>query len=113
VSRALLTSGPVVVTLLLAVLIGAYWGWSNLAGARKLTDAEIARAAETGNPGKLDIRVVLPFTLEQFHFMRLQEIGRMAGADANSVNLRGVPVAAARTFARHYWVADIVPLDAQ
>lgn len=112
-NAGVLKSRPVLVTLALAALVFAYWGWSALAGAHKLTDAEIARAAEDGNPGRLDIKVVLPFTPEQFHFMRLQDIGRMAGADASSVNLRGVSVKAARALARRYWVSDIVPLEPQ
>jgi hypothetical protein len=113
-SRRLLASRPVAVTLALAVVFAAWSAWAHVAGARKLTPAEIARAGDlTGDAARLDIEVVLPFTPEQFHFLRLQEIGRMAGASESSVRLRGVPVEEARRLARRYWVADIEPLEPQ
>jgi hypothetical protein len=112
--RRLLKSRPIATTLALAAVVAGYWTWAAWAGSQKLTSAEVARAAElSGNPDKLDLKIILPFTPEQFHFMRLQDIGRMAGADTNSINLRGVRIDDARALARQYWVSDIVPLETQ
>lgn len=107
-------NAPVIATVALAALGLGYWLWSVQAGRHKLTAAEIARAeALSGKDGRIDVKVVLPFTPEQFHFMRLQDYGRMAGADGTSVDLRNVDVEAAKLLARRYWVADIVPLEPQ
>lgn len=107
-----LTSRPVLATLAIAVALAVHAVWAQASGAQKLTGEEIARAAElSGNHDRLDIEVRLPFEPEQFHFLRFQDIGRMAGAEDTSVFLRSVPVAAARALARNYWVSDIVPLE--
>lgn len=111
---ALLKLRPVIVTLAVAALLGTYWVWSLRAGALKLTEAEItAAASQSGAPGKLDLRVTLPFAPEQFHFMRLQKIGQMAGADGRSIKLRGVGSNEARALARNYWIEDITPMAAE
>jgi hypothetical protein len=114
VTGTILTSRPVLVTAALIAALLAYRAWAYAAGAHKLTETEIAEAGElSGDPARIDILINLPFAPEQFHFMRLQEIGRMAGADDRSVKLRSVPVEAARRLARRYWVSDITPLAPQ
>jgi hypothetical protein len=114
VKGTVLTSRPVLVTAALLAVLLAYWSWAYAAGARKLTEAEITEARElSGDPARINILIELPFAPEQFHFLRLQEIGRMAGAGERSVMLRSVSVDAARRLARRYWVSDIVPLEPQ
>ena len=107
-------NAPVIVTVTLAMIGTCYWLWSVQAGQRKLTDSEVAVAAKmSGRDDRIDIQILLPFTPEQFHFMQLQEYGRMAGADKNSVSLRNVKIESAQILARQYWIADIVPLEPQ
>lgn len=103
---SLLRARPVVVTLALLAAAALFRLWSSVEGARKLTDEEIA-AARDGNA--LGLRVVLPFEPEQFHFLRLQEVGRMAGAEGRAVLLGGVALPDARRLARAYWVEDLEP----
>jgi len=110
--EAVLASRPVLVTASLLAVLLAYWSWAYAAGARKLTETEIAEAREqSGDRARIHILIELPFAPEQFHFLRLQEIGRMAGVDDRAVKLRSVPVEDARRLARRYWVSDIAPLE--
>lgn len=105
-----LRARPVVVTLVLLVAALVFRLWTEVAGARKLTEAEVAAARDGA---ALGLRVVLPFEPEQFHFLRLQEIGRMAGAEGHAILLGNVALADARRLARAYWVADLEPWTSQ
>lgn len=102
----MLRTRPVVVTLAIVAAALLFHLWSSAEGARKLTAAEIA-AARDGD--SLGLRVILPFVPEQFHFLRLQGIGRMAGAEGRAIFLGSVSLPDAHRLARAYWVEDLEP----
>lgn len=110
-SRRLLRSRPFVVSaaVLLAVLV--YQTWTRIAAGQKLTAGEIAEATVSGENERLNLRIILHFAPEQFHFLQLQQLGRIAGAEDNVVYLHGVDLASARQLARTYWIADIAPSE--
>lgn len=101
---------PFLVSLLLVLGLAVYWLASIYCGSQKLTAAEIAAAQTASGGDDLNLEIALGFAPEQFHFLYLQEFGRMAGAGDAFIRLRGVSVQSATRLAKHYWVADIRPM---
>ena len=107
----ILRSRPVMVVISLIAMLAAFQAWAYVEGRQKLTEDEIATAMARASGGRLDLIIMLPFEPEQFHFIQFQNIGRMAGADGQSVYLHNVDIADARRVARAYWVTDLKPSD--
>jgi hypothetical protein len=86
------------------VVWAAFQIWLTLAAPGKVSP-QLAGASE-----KVNVQVELPFTPERFHVQSLQQYGRVAGADDNSVALRGVKRTDLNALARPYWVKGVGPI---
>lgn len=102
-SRDVLGSRPVVVTLLL-LLLGVAWTWWSYMAA----ETKIAPELLSGDQRK-SIVVELRFAPEKFHMQLLQQLGRVVSVQGRTIRLLDVQPQNMRAFARHYWVASIVP----
>ncbi|PSL03637.1 hypothetical protein CLV30_107118 [Haloactinopolyspora alba] len=95
----------------LIVLLVAWLGWQlylTLAAGGKI-DPEIEQASEADAP--VSVAVTLDFPPERFHTLELQEFGRVAGVEDNTVELREVAPDDVDSIARIYWVDHLGPLD--
>ena len=94
--------GKVVIGVIVAII--AWQVWLSVAAAGKIGDG----IAE--NRRRVDVLVTLPFPPERFHLQKFQKLGRVSGANGNSVQLRGVRRADLTTLARPFWVLAVDPL---
>jgi hypothetical protein len=106
-SRDLLASRPVVVTVLLALLGAAWTLWSYAAA-----DAKVATELLSGDQRR-PIVVELRFVPEKFHMLLLQQLGRVESVQDRTIRLLDVQPQSIRAFARHYWVGSIKPASPQ
>lgn len=95
---------PLYATILVAVVVMAWWAASWLAAQRKLED--LTPLAERGQ-----YRVTLDFAPERFHQVRLQDAGRLVEVRGNTVFLKDVAPTEIRGVAGEYWVAAIERWD--
>lgn len=95
---------PVVVTLALAALYFGYEAWLSRLGARILPEAVLADARP-----RVDLVVALAIEPEQFHMAQLQALGRVMEVRGRVAYIADVDKAAARAFARNYWIERIEP----
>jgi hypothetical protein len=63
-----------------------------------------------GTSPKVNVQIELPFTPERFHVLAFQQYGRVSGADAHSIELRGVQRTDLNAVARPYWVTSVGPI---
>jgi len=93
---------PLVATVVLLALYGAYNAWLHAVGARALPEAELA-----GGEAYVGVAVTLAIDPEQFHMAKLQALGRLIEVRERTAYIVDVAPADARRFARNYWVARI------
>jgi hypothetical protein len=100
-------STPVVATVVIAVVIGAYALFAHVSAGRKL--------AAIGEPEAPlgAYRITLDFAPERFHQTRLQEAGRLVEVRDRTVYMMDMTPAALRAVAGEYWVAGVDRWDGQ
>ncbi|MBS0322115.1 MAG: hypothetical protein JSR18_16345 [Proteobacteria bacterium] len=92
---------PLIATLVVVLLVGAYWGAGYVGGARKL--APLGDLAAThGN-----YAITLDFAPERFHQQVMQDLGRVVKVQDRTVYMMDVAPAALRDIARRYWVDSV------
>jgi hypothetical protein len=91
---------PALTSLVLALLLAAYWVAGTLGERDKL-------AALEPLPARADYRITLDFPPERFHQLFLQDKGRLVGVHGNVVDMMDVEPGALRAIARRYWVDSI------
>jgi hypothetical protein len=82
----------------------AFQAWLTIAAPAKIS------AALAGTSDKVNVQIGMPFTPERFHVLAFQKYGRIAGADDQSIGLRGVKRTDLNAVARPYWVTSVGPL---
>jgi hypothetical protein len=82
----------------------AFQAWLTIAAPTKISKDL------TGTSDKVNIQITMPFTPERFHVLAFQKYGRIAGADDQSIGLRGVKRTDLTAVARPYWVTSVGPL---
>lgn len=97
-----LRSRPVFATILLALGILLFEGWSWQRGRAQLAGIPRPPAGHT-----LAIEVDLPFTPEAFNIQRLQQAGRLVRLEGRRAWLEAVPENQLVALARLYWIAHI------
>ncbi|GAB3706797.1 hypothetical protein [Nocardiopsis oceani] len=95
----------IVVVVLLVLL---YQGWLTFQATGK---AEPGLGDEPDERGRFDVDVVLGFEPERYHFLKLQDHGRVSGTDGTTVHLRGVSPAGVDALAREYWIDTLAVPD--
>ncbi|WP_017590735.1 hypothetical protein [Nocardiopsis ganjiahuensis] len=90
------------------LLVLLYQGWLSVQAVGK---AEPGLGDAPDERGRFDVDVVLGFPPERYHFLRLQDHGRVAGTTETTVHLRGVSPAGAEALAREYWIDSLAVPD--
>ncbi|MEU3020862.1 hypothetical protein ABZ635_26150 [Nocardiopsis sp. NPDC007018] len=89
---------------LVLLLVLLYQGWL---GVQAVGKAEPGLGDAPDERGRFDVDVVLGFAPERYHFLRLQDHGRVAGTTDTTVHLRGVSPAGVDALAREYWIESL------
>ena len=63
--------------------------------------------------GQVNALVTLTCTPERFHVLAFQQFGRVSGTQDETIEVRGVPMAALSAVARPYWVKRVAPLPVE
>jgi len=63
--------------------------------------------------GQVNVLVTLRCTPERFHVLEFQKHGRVSGTQDETIEVRGVPMAALSAVARPYWVKRVAPLPVE
>lgn len=95
-----------IVVVVLIVLL--YQGWLSFQAIGK-TEPGLGDAPD--ERGRFDVDVVLGFAPERYHFLKLQDHGRVAGTTETTVHLRGVSPAGVDALAREYWIESLAVPD--
>jgi hypothetical protein len=93
---------PLIASVALLALYGAYDGWLHAVGRRVLPESELAGGGEL-----VGIAVTLAVEPEQFHMAKLQALGRVIEVRERTAFIVDVAPDDARRFARNYWVERI------
>ncbi|PWV44709.1 hypothetical protein [Nocardiopsis sp. L17-MgMaSL7] len=91
---------------LLLVLLYQVW-----LGVQAVGKAEPGIGDAPDERGRFDVDVVLGFQPERYHFLKLQDHGRVAGTTDTTVHLRGVSPAGVDALAREYWIESLAVPD--
>jgi hypothetical protein len=103
--RSFLRSSAGRVILIIGVLMLIFQIWTAIVAPTKID----RRVYEVAKSGYVDVVVTLNFQPESYHFLVLQEFGRVSGSLENAVILRRVPLKEVSKIARIYWVKKIEP----
>ena len=102
--RAVLASGRGRIVLGAHAAYLGWQAWLGLAAPGKV-------APELRGKARVNVLVTLPFEPERFHVLAMQRYGRVAGAEATGVELRGVRAEDLDAIARPYWVKRVGPMQ--
>lgn len=103
-----LRSRPVLATVVFALGILLFEGWSWRHGRAELAGIPLPRDGAPAN-----IEVELPFTPEAFNIQRLQQAGRLVRLEGRRAWLESVPRDQLVALARLYWIGRILPWHPQ
>jgi hypothetical protein len=95
-----------IAAVLLLVLLYQVW-----LGVQAVGKAEPGLGDAVDERGRFDVDVVLGFAPERYHFLRLQDHGRVAGTTETTVHLRGVSPAGVEALSREYWIDSLAVPD--
>lgn len=90
------------------LLVLLYQGWL---GVQAIGKADPGLGDAPDERGRFDVDVVLGFAPERYHFLQLQDHGRVAGTTDTTVHLRGVSPSGADALAREYWIDSLAVPD--
>lgn len=82
--------------------------WIALTAPQKIDPAVLAAAQ---NEGSANVVVELYFPPESYHFLFLQDYGRISGSSDEGVRLRRVSLENLQALSRAYWIKGIKPLE--
>jgi hypothetical protein len=88
---------PVATTVVIALILAAWWAAAQVAASRKLGPLEPL-------PARGSYAITLDFAPERFHQQRLQDLGRLVEVRDRTVYMMDVTPGSARAIAGEYWV---------
>ena len=91
---------PFATAVVIALILAAWWGVSQVAASRKLAPLEPL-------PARGSYAITLDFAPERFHQQRLQDLGRLVEVRERTVYMMDVTPASARAIAGEYWVDGV------
>jgi hypothetical protein len=91
---------PAAATVVIALVLAAWWGVSEIAASRKLGPLEPL-------PARGSYAITLDFAPERFHQQRLQDLGRLVEVRDRTVYMMDVTPASAHAIAGEYWVERV------
>ena len=78
-----------------------------------LAPGKVMPGFKANTRGQVNALVTLTCTPERFHVLTFQQFGRVSGTQDETIEVRGVPVAALNAVARPYWVKRVAPLPVE
>lgn len=107
-ARTFIRSSGGKAVLLVGVFLLVFEIWTGITAPGKI-DAQVLETARA--TGSANILVELNFPPESFHFLFLQDYGRISGSSAEGVRLRRVTEENLIALSRAYWIKSIRPLE--
>lgn len=107
-ARAFIRSSGGKAVLLVGLFLLVFEIWIGVTAPQKI-DPQVLETART--TGTANVIVELNFPPESYHFLYLQDYGRISGSTAEGVRLRRVTEENLIGLARTYWIKSIRPLE--
>ena len=98
------------VVVVVLVALTAFQAWLYAQAPGKIDPGVTAALAENG---RANVKVELNFPPERYDIQALQNLGRVGGADGNTVQVRNVNEEGIQSMARTYWIKSITIIENQ